>query len=309
MIIAVIFPYPREKGIVNHPEQIPAGGCFSYVYALRAQGHRVHVINLYNENNQIDEAQARIEYERIAPALDLALVFDTGQVRVNWKEISDDFETIVLYHAGDDPMRFDANCDTLATGAFDGVLCAQKPSVAKYEAKFNLPAIWVPYHHDPYLHYPEPVTKTHDVAHSGKIYGLREPMLKAMQAAGMVLNVEEAWGQHFRMNYLRSRVGWHQAWCGELGYRHFEIPAMGIPLVCDELDEEYGLFDIFEEGQIFTYTGNSDEDKVEDCIRTIRNVLDDSRSWIAAGSAYNTVRRNHTPIKRCEKILDFARQF
>lgn len=274
----VAFPWSRKKEVVNHPEQIAAGGIWSIVHAMRMLGDTVTTVNLYDEKDSFNDVQALMQYEDAQKnaLIDFVFVFDFGNSRVDWGAARKRKETLIVYHAGDDPMRFDANCDTIEKGNFDVVLTAQKNSIQKYAEKFprlSSDLAWIPYWYDPLLHreiYGQ--EKMFDVIHCGKIYGLRERILKKISEKYSVKH-EFQFGHAYTSTLSKSRIGLHHAWCGEVGYRHFEIPAMGLPLVCDRLDESFGLSELLPEEYMYVYEGKNDDEKVQSCFEMIEKVL------------------------------------
>lgn len=309
--IAFIFPWPREKEAVRHPEHIASGGCWSLIHALRLSGHRVFPVNLYDEQNQINGRFGEEQYRRGLNSIrfDAAVVFDTGQAKVDWKQIAteehQDFPTI--YHAGDDPMRHDANVDALGAGSFDGILCAQLPFKEKYKDKFKVPVEWMPYHHDGLLHYPVAGNlKQFDIVHCGKVYGLREPLLKAFSGAGLKVHCADAWGHAYRASLTSAKVGWHHAWCGEVGYRHFELPAMGQLLICDELEAEYGLGELYQSDAIVTYSGKDDKEKIESAVGKVKHYAENvSERNAIANRGRDISLTEHGPLRRAEQLANF----
>jgi len=299
--------------VVSHPEQFCSGGCWSLIHALRLLGHQVSPVNMYDDNNEVNDPKAAEQLRHLPELteLDAVLVFDTGRAKINWHSVSGREDLPIIYHAGDDPMRHDANTDAIASGHFDAVLCAQRPFVEKYAMMEGIQgAEWMPYHHDGLLHFPEPLIKDeHQVVHSGKVYGLREPMLEAFIVAGLRVHCTSQWGHAYRASLCSATVGWHQAWCAEVGYRHFEWPAMGKLLICDGLEEEYGLNELYPDGTIVTYSGASDEDKIGDATSKILHYANPAnkaeRDAIAARGRDHSL-LHHGPLARAKQLVDFT---
>ena len=313
MKLFFIFPWPRQKSKVNHPEQIASGGCWSLIHSFRLLGHEVYPINLYDEKDQINENDARVAYQFLLDQInpDFVLVFDTGRAKIPWKAIADakNLKNPIkfVYHAGDDPMRHDANIEAIRKGNFDIVFAAQRPFLKAY--RDCLPHIfvdWIPYHHDGLLHYPEPTQERYDIVHIGKIYGLRQKLLKGFSDNGISLNIGNGFGHLYRAGIASARIGWHQAWCGEVGYRHFEWPAMGKMLLCDELEPEYGLGELLPVGSYVTYNGKNEEEKVADAIEKVKYYKEheSERKSIAIKGCEHAI-KYHGPLNRAEAMITF----
>jgi len=267
----VVFPWPRSKSVIQHLEHVPSGGNWSIVHALRLQGNIVHTVNLYSEKDQIDEATAVISAKRILEknAIDAILVFDAGWQKIEWRKLIEEVGVTckTVYFPGDLPMREDANTESITIGQYTHIVPVQHPYVEIFKHKFPDAVVeWMPYHHDGILHYPVQHEPTYDIIHLGKLYGLREKMLQAFSQAGLSVYCGNAWGHKYRNLLAQARIGWHEAWCGEVGYRHFEIPAMGRMLLCDKLDEKYKLGELYSDGEYVTYEGATEEQKIKDAV-------------------------------------------
>lgn len=316
MNIIFAFPFGRKKTIANHPEQFCSGGNWSLVHSLRLLGNNVHVINLYNDNEQFDDAKAAIEFERVLEMhpirYDALAVFDFGNSRVKWKQISEASKKqvhLLIYHAGDDPMRFDANIATIKAGQFNIVLAAQKPFVKKYREHPGLylnKVEWMPYFHDGILHYTEYYEPSFDIVHCGKIYGAREEILKKFIESGFSVDIRQAWGHNYRQALSSARYGWHEAWCGEVGYRHFEIPAMGKILICDRLDESYGLDELLPD--CVYYQGKTPGEKAASAIDTLKYLsTHELEMRTTQRKMTEHVLKMHGPLARANQLTDLIK--
>lgn len=306
MNLIVIFPWGIKKEIYANAEHVASGGCWSYVQAFRALGHNVSMVNLYNEAEQFDPSVAVSSitwYLNQGKKIDAAIVFDFGNVKLEYQQI---FGSIpVIYHAGDDPMRFEGNRDIIREGQIKRVLCAQKPFCEKYKEEFpDIVTEWVPYHYDSFLHYYESYNKMYDFVFLGKIYGEREPYLKFLKSKGISFKTGFGlFGHEYRKALLKGKYGWHHAWCGEVGYRHFEIPAIGLALVCDRLAPSYGLSDLIPEDLRFSYSSQAE------CLEVMKKIdVDKNLRATVAEKCSNYVREKHGSLQRAVQIIDFIKK-
>jgi len=313
MHIVIAFPWSRSKEIVKHPEQIAAGGIWSIVHAMRSIGEQVSLVNLYDENDKFNDHRAVQQFQDIlnVSSPEKLIVFDFGNSRVDWRSAHRKTANMQLvYHAGDDPMRYDANRASIKETNYDFLMTAQKPFVEKYMAEFETITGWVPYWTDNLLHYQVfGAKKIFDVVHCGKIYGLRQPILEAMASSGISVKHEFQFGHAYRSLLSKSKIGFHHAWCGEVGYRHFEVAAMGLPLVCDELDPSYGLRDLLGD-EPFYYDGKTDEEKIANCVKVTKELLANIEAPEVSKrikTLRDNVLKDHTSFQRAILIRDILK--
>lgn len=301
MNILIVFPWPTSKTKFNHPEQIASGGCWSFVHAFRSLGHNVKTVNLYSDAEQWDQEAAEQNYQRESKDIDFAVVFEFGNLKIPYKRLAPNCP--VYYHAGDLPQRDDANRDCIKEGDYDGLFVSQLPFVDKYAELYRLPTKWMPYHYDSYLHYPDrslDKLERFDFVFIGKVYGEREKHLKAFEDNGVKLLYSNGlFGHLYRQSFCRGAVGWTHAWCGEVGYRHFEIPAMGLPLICDKLSDEYGMFKLFKKDDIVIY------ESVDEAVDKMKYMLEHPvETQSMAKRCMEHTRKHHGSLRRAQQMVE-----
>ena len=74
---------------------------------------------------------------------------------------------------------------------------------------------------------------------------------------------------------------------------------MGLMMMCDRLDVEYGLDQLYPEGSIVYY------ESPEDCVEKMRYYLDNSSERKAiARKGMEWCRKHHGSLRRAEQILE-----
>ena len=186
-------------------------------------------------------------------------------------------------------------------GDSDFLFAAQKDGAAQLSSTLGRSVEWLPLACDPAWHRQiEGEMRQFDVVFVGNQVGDRR--------VNLLNHLSQSYPQHWfgsayfddmaRM-YSRGKTGFNCSVANDLNMRLFEVPACGLPLITNHI-EDNGLEELFDIGRhLLTYRSAGE---LEDCIR--RLLADESLRSQLTDAGRNHVYTHHTYDQRMMRLLD-----
>ena len=121
--------------------------------------------------------------------------------------------------------------------------------------------IYIPYAHDPTVHYPMRVDKEYDACLIGLHYPQRDELVQRLRMQGLKVFYDLGLiMDEYRLMFNKSKIGLNWSTLKDLNARFFEIPAMGLPMITNHVPdaekflvnrEDYLEFETIEEAEKF----------------------------------------------------------
>ena len=190
-------------------------------------------------------------------------------------------------------------------GDADFLFAAQKNGAAALRQSLGRPVEWLPLACDPDIHRPiAGELKCHDVAFVGNIIGHeRQRLLEQLSQRYPSSWFGQALFDELSRMYSRAHVGFNCSVADDLNMRLFEIPACGIPLITNHI-EENGLDELFEAGR-HLLTFRTDDELYAQIDRLLH---DEAYADKMATEGHLHVLQNHTYRHRMVQLLQTVTQ-
>ena len=184
-------------------------------------------------------------------------------------------------------------------GDADFVFAAQKNGAAALSERLGRYVEWLPLACDPEIHQPVEVKKDVDLVFVGHPVGeRRRALIDQLKARFPNSLFCQALFEEMAAAYSRGRLGFNCGVADDLNMRLFEIPAHGIPLITNDVQDN-GLEELFTVGtHILTY-------RTDDALYgLIDRLLEDDKLRQDTGRAgYEHVLAHHTYLHRMRRLL------
>ena len=194
----------------------------------------------------------------------------------------------VVAHIQTDPHVLKAQY-LLPRSYSDFTFCMQTPYMQPGER-------YLPYAHDPTIHYPEEQEKIYDACLVGLHYKTRTELVERLRSRG--LNVFYGIGlvyDEYRKAYNQSKIALSWSSLKDLPARNWEALGMGLPLVCNRVPD---MQTFFVEGE--HYLGFDNVDEAE---RQVMRLLEDEELRTSIAEAGHRKVMPHTWDRRVEELL------